>query len=193
MIGHSQGNLEIRWAVKWWTSLQPKVDDAVLLASPNNGDVLANLGCVLPCYAAGSQFSLASNFITALNDGDKTPGPISYTNLYSTTDALVPVASAPLDTATNISIQSVCPLRAVTHGGMLYDAVTYLLAVDALTNSGTASPSRLPANKCSQTILPYLTVLEAALTNAALLATAVVRLGLADVVTAEPALKPYAT
>ena len=34
LIGHSQGTLEPRWAVKWWPDVRAAVDDLVLLAGP---------------------------------------------------------------------------------------------------------------------------------------------------------------
>jgi len=49
VVGHSQGNMEIRWALKWWTDLQNKVDDAVMLGNPGHGTAGGNLFCILPC------------------------------------------------------------------------------------------------------------------------------------------------
>lgn len=37
MIGHSQGALMPRWALKWWPSARAAVQDFVLLAGPNPG------------------------------------------------------------------------------------------------------------------------------------------------------------
>lgn len=49
VLGHSQGNMQIRWALKWWPDLQGKVDDAVFLANPGHGIGGGNLLCVSPC------------------------------------------------------------------------------------------------------------------------------------------------
>ncbi|MFG2613949.1 esterase/lipase family protein [Streptomyces anulatus] len=162
VMGHSQGNMEIRWALKWWPGLQSQVDDAVLLANPGHGIGAGNLFCVTPCAPALHQFSVGSDLLTAVNVGDETPGPVSYTNLYSLTDeVIVPVTTAPVSGAKNISLQSVCPGRIVTHLGFLYDSVAYRLVVDALSHSGSADPGRLPFGKCLAVNLPGVTVSEA--------------------------------
>ncbi|MFE5798077.1 esterase/lipase family protein [Streptomyces sp. NPDC056503] len=155
VIGHSQGPMQIRWALKWWPELQSKVDDAVLLANPGHGLGGGNLLCVAPCAPALHQFSVGSDFLAALNEGDETPGDVSYTSLYSFFDeAIVPHATSPLSGGTNISMQSVCAGRVVTHFSFLYDAVGYKLVLDALSHPGTADPRRLPLGKCLDVNLP---------------------------------------
>ena len=42
IVGHSQGGLEPRWALRWWPSLLSKVDDLVTLATPNHGTIVAD-------------------------------------------------------------------------------------------------------------------------------------------------------
>ncbi len=42
MLGHSQGGLEPRWALRWWPSLRTKVDDLVTLGAPHHGTTVAN-------------------------------------------------------------------------------------------------------------------------------------------------------
>ncbi|MGB3439119.1 MAG: lipase [Actinophytocola sp.] len=193
VIGHSQGNLEIRWAVKYWPSLQDQVDDAVLLASPNDGVTAGDLVCAFPCAAAASQMTTSSNFLDALNDGDKTPGSVSYTSIYSSSDLLVPSASAALDTATNIRLQDVCSGNIASHVGLVYEALPYLLSLDALTNTGTASPSRLPSNKCSQVYAPTVTLLDVTLNVALIAANFAAQALLSTKVNSEPTLMAYAT
>ncbi|MGB1581107.1 MAG: lipase, partial [Nevskiales bacterium] len=41
MIGHSQGALMPRWALKWWPSARDLVQDFVLQAGPNHGTDVA--------------------------------------------------------------------------------------------------------------------------------------------------------
>ncbi|WP_189835243.1 esterase/lipase family protein [Streptomyces zaomyceticus] len=48
VIGHSQGNMQIRWALKWWPSLRGRVEDAVFLANPGHGIGAGNLFCAAP-------------------------------------------------------------------------------------------------------------------------------------------------
>ncbi|MFE7242987.1 esterase/lipase family protein [Streptomyces sp. NPDC057580] len=52
VIGHGQGNEQLRWAVKWWPSLQSKVDDMVNLAGPDHGGTGAAAQCNPDCIRA---------------------------------------------------------------------------------------------------------------------------------------------
>ncbi|WP_370617695.1 esterase/lipase family protein [Mumia sp. Pv 4-285] len=193
VVGHSQGNLQLRWAVKWWPHLQARVDDMVNLANPANGIVGGSAFCIVPCIPAATQFSLGSRFLDALNAGDPTPGPISYTSIYSLTDeAILPFTTAIVDGAKNISVQSVCPGRIVTHVGFLYDSVAFRLTVDALSHSGSASPGRMPFGKCLDVNLPGVTVAEATAATAVVVAAAGVRLVGGATAWVEPPLKAYA-
>lgn len=153
VIGHSQGGLEPRWALRWWPSLRALVDDDVMLASPNHGTAV-DPGCPGPCPAAFWQMKPGSAFITALNAGDETPGEVSYTSLYSLTDELVqpavPAPTAALDGARNILLQDVCPGRPVEHAAFAADAAVYALVLDALTHPGPADPGRAGTAACAQ-------------------------------------------
>jgi hypothetical protein len=151
VMGHSQGGIEPRWALKWWPDTQQLVDDWVMLASPNHGTVVAdavpNGFCTEACY----QMRTTSKFMAALNAGDETPGAVSYTSLYSQTDELVqPSITARLDGASNIAIQDVCPGRPVEHASMAADAAVYALVIDAFTHAGPADPSRFNPAVCGQ-------------------------------------------
>jgi triacylglycerol esterase/lipase EstA (alpha/beta hydrolase family) len=155
VIGVSQGGIEPRWAIKWWPDVQTSVDDDVMLASPNHG-VQWRLPPEFPCMPACWQMANGSNFIAALNAGDETPGDVSYTSIYSSFDFVVtpPEETSPLDGASNILIQDVCPMRPVDHNNMSGDAVTYAIALDALTHPGPADPARIPASTCNQGSMP---------------------------------------
>jgi len=45
VIGHSQGTLEPRWAMRWWPDVRAAVDELVQLAPPNQGTASAQLLC----------------------------------------------------------------------------------------------------------------------------------------------------
>lgn len=192
IIGHSQGGLEPRWALRFWPSLRPIVSDLVTLATPNHGTALGNFGGAA-CEAC-FQMAQTSNFIGALNSGDETPGNVEYTNIYTTlADELVqPASSAATTGATNINIQSVCPARLVDHVSIVADRAVLAMVLDALTNRGPTAVSRLPADVC--TALPplfpddptaALGVLTADLVDAHVPAP--------SLTTEEPALRRYAT
>jgi len=157
IMGHSQGPLEPRWALKYWPSLQSQVDHLVMLAAPNHGTAVADPA--LACTAGCLQMKQGSAFLAALDAGDETPGTVSYTSIYSLTDELVqpaaPTPTAALDGATNILMQDVCTGRYVEHVQFADDAAVYALVMDAFNHPGEgADPSRIDKNVCSQGTFP---------------------------------------
>jgi triacylglycerol lipase len=164
IVGHSQGALEGRWAIKFWPDIRNSVDDMIGLGAPYHGTAGANIVCATgSCVPALWQFSIGSNFLKALNADDETPGNVSYTSIYSLTDNLaIPQlpqsVSAQGDGATNVPIQSICPVRVVDHYQTLADAVAYAVVVDALTHPGPADPSRIDRSVCGQLFLPGVTL-----------------------------------
>jgi hypothetical protein len=167
IIGHSQGGLQPRWAVRWWPDVRAAVDDIVTLGTPHHGVVdpdLAGLPCPVPCLPASLwQMRQGSQFLTALNSGDETPGDVSYTSIWSATDELVQVLAlgAPtsvLDGGSNVMVQDVCPGRLVDHVGLAIDAATFALAMDALTHPGGADRVRFDPTTCLQLTIPGLSL-----------------------------------
>jgi triacylglycerol lipase len=154
VLGHSQGGLEPRWAVRWWPSLRTKVDDLVMLGTPNHGTVVADQATPLGAPPAAWQMRTDSRFIAALNSEDETPGPISYTSLYTLSDELVqpvvPTATAAVAGGRNLLVQELCPGRVVDHVGLAYDAAVHDMVIDAFTHPGTADPGRFDRSTCLQ-------------------------------------------
>lgn len=155
VIGHSQGVLQSRWAVRWWPSVRSQVGDLVSLAGPNQGTTVAAspLAPLAGCPAC-LQMAPGSAFLTALNAGDQTPGDVAVTALYSTLidELITPNATAArIDGASNIEMQALCPGRVVTHVSFLADAVAFSMVLDALGHPGPASPARFTPATCLQT------------------------------------------
>jgi triacylglycerol esterase/lipase EstA (alpha/beta hydrolase family) len=131
LVGHSQGGLVARQYVKYLGG-DAHVDSLVSLGAPHYGTAIADLakffggGNCLGIVAC-QQMAQGSDFVNALNDGDDTIGSVRYTDFYSSLDELVrPVANASLqDGATNVLIQSQCPLRVVEHVGLALDGTVY--------------------------------------------------------------------
>ena len=196
VVTHSQGGLEARWAARWWASVRDQVDDLVMLASPNHGTSVAAGQALtgLSCPACW-QMRPGSAFLTALNAGDETPGEVSYTSLFSLTDAVVPQLPPPptsaVDGAANILLQDVCPGRPVDHMTFLGDAVVFALVVDALGHPGPADPARLSPLACLQTLLPG--AAPSGLAAMALREATGSTVPQGFLTTAEPPLAPYAT
>jgi triacylglycerol lipase len=155
VLGHSQGGLVTRWSIKYFPSAL-FVDDYVGLASPNHGTTAADASTADgQCFESCLQMRTTSDFVDALNRDDETPGPISYTSIYTLNDELVrPVESSRLEGGTNIALQDVCPARPTEHVLMAADALTWDLAVDAFTHPGPADPSRVSTGACFSAFLP---------------------------------------
>jgi len=155
VLGHSQGGLQPRWAVRFYPRVRAMVDDLVTLATPHNGTALASLqdqSCEA-CF----QMSPSSRFLARLNSVDPTPGQVDYTSIWTElVDELVqpqPAASTlggGGDNVANLSVQSVCPGRPVDHLSIVGDAVVHSLVLDAFTQDGPADVTRA-APVCTDT------------------------------------------
>ena len=153
VLGHSQGGLQPRWAIRFFPSGR-FVADYISLATPNHGTAVADAQGS-DCFESCWQMRTISRFIATLNDGDETPGRTHYTNIYTQTDELVqPTGTQALAGGSNILLQDLCPGRSVDHAAIAGDGVTYLLVIDALEHRGPADPSRLPADHCQETAMP---------------------------------------
>lgn len=156
VLGHSQGSLQPRWALKWWPDTRALVDDLVMMAGPNHGTALADLAYEFGCHPSCYQMATGSNFMAALNAGDETPGEVDYTSLYSVTDELVQpafppeAATAAIDGAVNVALQDLCPGRPGEHAAMAADAAIAAAVLDALTHDGPFDVTRFDPLTCAQ-------------------------------------------
>jgi triacylglycerol esterase/lipase EstA (alpha/beta hydrolase family) len=194
VIGHSQGTLEPRWAMKWWPDVAEAVDDYVSLAGPHHGILSADLVCVLgSCFPSAWQMKQGSAFIGALNRGSEAVGGVSMTSIYSETDDLVqPYETSMLDGATNIAVQDLCPGRPVDHIALAYDAVAFALTIDALDHPGPADAGR-SGYDCSQYAMSGVSAFDIAAGEARLYGNVTLAFVYAnDNTDHEPDLKAYA-
>ncbi|WP_027659177.1 esterase/lipase family protein [Salinispora fenicalii] len=138
LVGHSEGGLVARYYLKRLGGTGA-VGRYVSLGSPQYGTYVANIIAFLglgSCagVVACQQMTIGSDFLADLNAGDDTPGSVSYTTIRTWQDQLVrPVGNAALaDGASNVLIQSWCPLRLVGHLGLALDGTTYTVIRQAL-------------------------------------------------------------
>ncbi len=161
IMGHSQGGMSMRWALRFWPDTRSMVDKVIGFSGSNHGTTSPVLDtCFAGCPPADWQQEADSNFIAALNSGAETFAGISYTEIYTHTDEVVqpntgPDPSSGLHTGdgqmTNVAIQQICPTDLSEHLAVgTTDPVAYALAVDALTHSGPADPARIPSSVCTQ-------------------------------------------
>lgn len=150
VLSHSQGALEVRWALRYWPDIAGRIDDFVMMAASNHGAIAANALClqtVLACTPAIQQQRPGSALLAALNADEGVPDGVSATSLYSLSDEIVtnlpPNYASALAGATNLLIQQVCPLRVVTHLQFLTSGAAFALVLDAFDHPGPADPARL--------------------------------------------------
>ncbi len=198
IVGHSQGGMVGRWALKYWPDTRAMVDDYVGLASSNHGATGARGLCALPigCPAANWQQSSESNFLAALNDGPETWPGVSYTEIATKYDEIATPPSTAFLTpgrkVTNTYVQDLCPLELVEHFGMAYDNAAWLIGIDALTHTGPAVISRVPRTTCGQITMPAVNLATFAADAAAAMLVTVTNSATAKNLTKEPALRRYA-
>ncbi|MEV7396761.1 lipase [Aeromicrobium sp. NPDC092404] len=162
VLGHSQGGMSMRWALRFWPDTRPMVDDVIGMAPSNHGTTVLP-SCVVgltSCLPAVWQQLDEAEFIKALNSRAETFKGISYTQIYTRTDEVVqPTSSSALTTGegaiTNVATQDVCPLNLYEHLMVgTIDATAYGLAMDALNHAGPAKPSRISPSVCLQLYQP---------------------------------------
>ncbi|HYF27655.1 MAG TPA: hypothetical protein VD931_18075 [Baekduia sp.] len=204
VVGHSQGGMVARWALRFWPDTRQLVDDLIGMAPSNHGTDAAQFLCALGgCAPSIWQQRSDSAFMRALNSEAETYAPVDYTVIYTRTDQVViPNADAATGSSslrggtadvTNVALQEVCPADLNEHLAIgLYDNVAHHLALDALDHDGPAVPDRVPRSICRTTTMRSVH----RVTGFTSLVDAGAVLGLtlltSQRVPAEPALRPYA-
>ena len=198
LIGHSQGALEVRWAVRWWPEVRAVVDDVITAAGANRPvSWTKSAFCARGCAEAIWQFSTGAAFMEALNRVPMPTGP-SYSAIRSLTDELIQPAMpessavAAIDGAANLVIQDVCPGRPVSHVGLVFDAVFADMVLDALIHPGPADEGRIGHGTCTRAYPDGVDPLFASVNIATLYANAYPTAANAPKVDREPALRSYA-
>lgn len=150
MVGHSQGGMMPRYYIKFLGGAKV-VDDLVGLSPSNHGtEVVGSPDNPLTggfCTSCNQQ-AAGSPFLTKLNAGDETPGPVSYTQITTKYDeVVVPYTSAYLaegPRTTNVTIQDSCPDDSAEHVFIPMSRTAIQWALDALERPGPADPSFRP-------------------------------------------------
>jgi pimeloyl-ACP methyl ester carboxylesterase len=164
IIGHSQGGLSPRFALRFWPGIRPLVDDVVSLATPNHGSFASNGSCIAPCKPAVRQMMINSALVQAVNSWQETFAGVSYTQVFTTFDELVlPSAvgnnSSSLTTGngqrTNVAVQQICSGDTSEHMMVgTTDPVAYRLGIDAVDHPGPANPARIARSVCGEQYMP---------------------------------------
>jgi len=212
VVGHSQGGMSMRWALRFWPDTRSMVDDVIGMAPSNDGTKslpTCGLAGVTTCTPAVWQQQANAGFIQALNSRAETFKGISYTVIYSHMDEVVTPnsrtdSSSSLHTGqgriTNVAVQDICPADLDEHllTGTI-DPTTYALVMDALTHKGPADPARISRSVCGHLYMPYVDPLSLntylqpleALPNLAVTPVPMMTLSGAPMLKAEPRLRCY--
>ena len=108
---------------------------ASMAAAVANLATAVTLGTCINITAC-KQMATGSSYLNSLNAGPDVISPVKYVSIYSALDEVVfPASTAALkDGATNVKVQSQCPLRTVGHLGLIADGTVYSGVDDALAN-----------------------------------------------------------
>jgi pimeloyl-ACP methyl ester carboxylesterase len=175
VIGHSQGGLETRWALRWWPDLRHKVSDVIMLATPNQGSAFPDGLCTSPGICAASLYQMRSDskFLAALNHGRDAIGGVSFTSIVTDDDQIFVLPEQGMlgghsHLISNVALQDedLCPDHhfqpaELAHVSLAFDGVAYALVVDALDHRGAADPSRIDPSVCNDATMPGVTLNEA--------------------------------
>ncbi|GAA6022950.1 hypothetical protein JCM11491_005480 [Sporobolomyces phaffii] len=206
LVSHSQGGLNVQWAVDFWPQYRSLVHAFVGLAPDFHGTAEGPLACAAETLIGGGcnpsviQQTVGSHFLAAVNKkGNQALVPT--TSLYTHYDdviqpeVILPATSA-LSGASVHAMQDldVCgPGYIADHFTMIVSSVAYALTVDALTHDGNANPARINRAACFWAINDVV-VLDDFNRTVALVRGAVndvAALSLGPKTTSEPLLKPY--
>lgn len=204
VVGHSQGGMQPRWALKYWPDTRGMVADLVGLAPANQGvtsfEPLAAACPLTGCPPAVSQEGdRKSKFYAALNSGAQTFPGIDYTVIYTKTDEVVwahdnVLIPAPGAGYRRIAVQDICPLNVADHLIVgTTDPVAWALTLDAITHDGPADQGRISRMVCTQTTMPGVSLPSAITGPATVAAAAVLMFTRTPPVHAEPPLRCYVT
>ena len=202
LVGHSQGGMIMRWALRFWPDLRPKVEEVVGMAGTNHGSTTVDQMCSRPCAPAIWQQGSHSNWTKALNSRQQTFAGIDYTEIYSHTDEFVTPNADDSGASSvhgpgriaNIATQDICPADTYEHLLIgTIDPVTAALVFDALDHAGPADPKRIDPAVCDEQFMPGYDTVTGPGDLASAVAQVMYGLSTAPTVPAEPPLRCYVT
>jgi triacylglycerol esterase/lipase EstA (alpha/beta hydrolase family) len=149
VVGYSAGGVTARLWLRAYDggSVARRI---VTLGSPHHGTDLAALASdIAPdsCPVACRQLATDSDLVRSLDSGDETPAGPAWVSIWTTDDRVsTPPETAVLRGALDVSVQSVCPGRQVTHGQLPTDPAVIAMVLGELRRTPPAAPS---ASVCS--------------------------------------------
>jgi hypothetical protein len=212
LISWSQGGLDTQWALKYWPSTRPALQDFIAMSPDFHGTITVAAICPALTYVACTpsilQQAWEAEFIRTLRSDGGDSAYVPTTVIYSAFDEIVepmsgPNASALLNDARSVGVtlahvQSVCPGQPAggfyTHEGVLYNPLAWALAIDAITHNGPASISRVDLKRvCGMALAPELDLQDVFGTEGLMLIAAAEVASYRPRAAREPAIAGYAS
>jgi len=202
IVGHSQGGMIMRWALRFWPRTRKIVQEVIGFAGTNHGSNIIPALCVPSCAPSLWQQDSRSDFIEALNSRQETFKGIDYTEVYSHLDEFVQPNTSDNGTSSvhgpgrimNVAVQDICQASTTEHLFIgTIDPAGWALELDALTHKGPADPGRVDPAVCKEVFMPGVDPLNGPVELAGALEQVVLQLNLAPKVPREPELRCYVT
>lgn len=209
VVGHSQGGVRPRAALRFAPDTRAMVEDFVGVAPGHQGATLFGVftgvcGATIQvspyltyCPPVFWQGLPTSNTVKALNSYQETFPGIDYSDVYSRSDLVLQTFDTELHPAPGtvyrrVAIQDICPTRVADHltNGSV-DSVSWALLYDAVANPGPVDPARISRKVCDVPFLPGLDPVAALQGAAAAPLQILSAQARAPKVTGEPALPCY--
>jgi len=162
LISHSQGGLNVQWALNFWPAQRGMVHSFFAIAPDFHGTAEGPLACLALDLATGGcnpsviQQSVGSTFLDAINaKGNQAlvPTTVAFTRFDDVIqpEVLIPPTSR-LNGANVYSVQEICGIAYIQdHFTMTVASAAYYLGLDALKN-GVGSKSRVNKLSCLWTL-----------------------------------------
>lgn len=215
MLAHSQGGLNVQWALTFFPSTRASVHSFFAIGADYRGTITGPIINALEktLYKHGMasiyQQSTGSNFLKALEAHGGLNAQVPTTTIRTRTDDVVqpefgsnPSSVLAGDNAVNMLLQDLCPTRLDGHFNMVIDSVTQYFALQAFNaDNGLADSTALSSEEVSDlcdNFLPQFNSIQGAVNFTESLLETVITLGGAGKntpeswVTSEPALFDYA-
>lgn len=123
LVTHSMGGLSSRWYAKFLGGTA-KVDDWVSLGGPNHGTSTAFFCFDRSCF----DMRPGSSFLDTLNEGDESPGEVSYGTFWSSCDGVIrPPTSTIVSGAINTELGCVDHLELLTDPDVASRVLAFVL------------------------------------------------------------------
>ncbi|EPQ29751.1 uncharacterized protein PFL1_02970 [Pseudozyma flocculosa PF-1] len=210
LVGHSQGNLNIEWALAFWpVAARSLTAEYIALAADFQGTLDGILYCSATkileggCPAAEFQQSTGSHFVNTLRKATANSALVPTASIYTIYDEVVtpevgPGATSVINKASLYPLQDldICgPLHPAEHFSMIIDPAAFEIGYKSLVAGKPIARSAIDKRSCidfyygtgfnNNTFAKGAELLEAIVKD-------VVSFPTADVVKAEPAIKAYA-